>query len=231
MTGSGGIEPGRVFRDARPFYVRFRLGQNRRGPVAHDAISTIIRPWDREGMTTPEQSSSAESGADDDRADRPPERSDDPIDESEAPGAVLGRPRVITAEISRDRGWKSMVHVVLERGGQTSEARQDAIGEEIVLLRCAAETTLDALHGLLGGTPRFALVGAKRVLAFDSAVILTCVRTVGGRPRKLIGCVPISEDPVLAVARAILHATNRIVEALPNGERDDADGTPAESEP
>ena len=131
---------------------------------------------------------------------------------------------MITAEISRDRGWKSIVHVVLERDGQTSEARQDAIGEEIVLLRCAAETTLEALHGLLGGPPRFALVGAKRVLAFDSAVILTCVRTVGGRPRKLIGCVPINEDPVLAVARAVLHATNRIIEALPNREDDDDGG-------
>lgn len=135
---------------------------------------------------------------------------------------------MVTAEISRDRGWKSMVHVVLERQGRTAEARQDAIGEEIVLLRCAAETTLDALQELLGGPPRFALVGAKRVLAFDSAVILACVRTVGGRPRKLIGCVPISEDPVLAVARAILHATNRIVEALPNAERATVDSSDTE---
>jgi hypothetical protein len=118
-----------------------------------------------------------------------------------------------------------LVHVVLEREGRTAEAQQDAIGEEILLIRCAAETTLDALHQLLGGPARFALVGAKRVLAFDSAVILTCIRTVGGRPRKIIGCVPINEYPVLAVARAILHATNRIVEALPNAETStDADG-------
>lgn len=169
-------------------------------------------------MTTPEQSSSADSAPGDERADAPSHDTDSPDTPTASTRDYRGRPRVVTAEISRDRGWKSIVHVVLERGGVTAEARQDAIGEEIVLLRCAAETTIAALHDLLGGQERFALVGAKRVLAFDSAVILACVRTVGGRPRKLIGCVPITEDPVLAVARAILHATNRVVEALPNGD-------------
>ncbi|MFV1986174.1 MAG: hypothetical protein ACC682_02775 [Gemmatimonadota bacterium] len=182
-------------------------------------------------MTTPEQSSTAGSDADDDRVEAPPETADPSTQDLSGSPALLGRPRVVTAEISRDRGWKSIVHVVLEREGLTSESQQDAIGEEIVLLRCAAETTLDALHQLLGDSTRFALVGAKRVLAFDSAVILVCVRTVGGRPRKLIGCVPINEDPVLAVARAILHATNRIVEALPNVEADPSDDAADQAEP
>jgi len=167
-------------------------------------------------MTTPEQSSSAGPG---DQAGAPPgaphESAPPTIDELSFP-PLAGRPRVIRAELSQDRGWKSHVEIVLEREGRQAEIRRDAIGEEIALLRCAAESTLDALNELLGGPPRFALVGAKRVVAFDSAVILACVRTLGGRPRKLIGCVPFTEDPVLAVARAVLHATNRIVEALPN---------------
>lgn len=167
-------------------------------------------------MTTPEQSSSAGPG---DEAGAPhgaPHESAPPsIDDLSFP-PLAGRPRVIRAELSQDRGWKSHVEIVLEREGRQAEVRRDAIGEEIALFRCAAESTIDALNELLGGPPRFALVGAKRVLAFDSAVILACVRTLGGRPRKLIGCVPITEDPVLAVARAVLHATNRIVEALPN---------------
>lgn len=117
-----------------------------------------------------------------------------------------------------------MVEVALERAGHTSEARQSTIGEEIVVLRCAAETTLAALHGLLGDPDRFVLVGVKRVLAFDSAVILACVRPLDGQPPKLVGCVPIDEDPVLAVAHAILHATNRIVESLPNGPADSEAG-------
>ena len=163
-------------------------------------------------MTTPEHGSSGPD-TNDDHAGLPLEQLDDAIEDT----VSAGRPRVVTAEISRDRGWKSMVQVVIEREGRTAEARKDAVGEELVLFRCAAEATLDALHDLLGPPERFALVGAKRVLAFDSAVVLACVRTVGGRPRKLIGCVPMQEDAVLAVARAVLHATNRIVEGLPNG--------------
>jgi hypothetical protein len=167
-------------------------------------------------MTIPEQSSSAEPG---DEAGTPsgmPHDAPEPsIDDLDFP-PLAGRPRVIRAELARSQGWKSAVEIVLERGDRRAEVKKDAIGEEVVLFRCAAECTIEAINELLAGPPRFALVGAKRVLAFDSAVILACVRIFGGSPRKLIGCVPITEDPVLAVARAVLHATNRIVEALPN---------------
>lgn len=173
-------------------------------------------------MTTPEQSSSADSDPDAPDHDASPETPDNPLDEltddamEDHLDRTLGRPRVVTAELSRDRGWNSVVEVVLERGGRTAAARRNAVGEEAVLFRCAAETTLAALHDLLGSPERFALVGAKRIVAFDSAVVLACVRTLTGRPRKLIGCVPVGEDPILAVARSILHATNRILEAIPN---------------
>lgn len=124
----------------------------------------------------------------------------------------------------RDKGWNAVVRVRLARGETYAEAVRDAVGEEAVVLRCAAEATLDALHSLMGPPTRFALVGAKRMLAFDAAVLLACVRTVSGPPRKLIGCVPIREDPVVAVARAVLHATNRIIEAIPNADGYDGPG-------
>lgn len=181
-------------------------------------------------MTTPEQSSSAESNPDAPDPDAPPD-APDPATDERADDAIeddldrsLGRPRVVTAEISRDRGWNSAVEVVLERGGRTASARRNAVGEEAVLFRCAAETTLAALDELLGSPERFALVGAKRIHAFDSAVVLACVRTLTGRPRKLIGCVPVGDDAILAVARAILHATNRILEAIPNASDEEAPG-------
>lgn len=173
-------------------------------------------------MTTPEQSSSADSNPDAPDPDAPPAAPDHSLEKltddaiEDHLDRSLGRPRVVTAELSRDRGWNSVVEVVLERGGRTASARRNAVGEEAVLFRCAAETTLAALHDLLGSPDRFALVGAKRILAFDSAVVLACVRSLTGRPRKLIGCVPVGEDPILAVARAILHATNRILEVIPN---------------
>lgn len=172
-----------------------------------------------EGMTTPENNPpSAPPAAPDlpDDHESPPSSSQDAL---AAPRAIAaGRPRVLEADVRRDRGWDAVVRVVLERGGVRVESEREAVGEEAVVLRCAAEATLDALGELIGGDPRFALIGAKRMLAFDAAVLLACVRTLEGPPRKLIGCVPIQDDAVEAVARAVLHATNRIVESIPNAE-------------
>lgn len=212
----------RVFRGTRPTYVRIDGPADPPEVPWTAPIQRRFRSRDSEGMTTPEQSSSAGSNPDAPDHDAPPDAPDHPMDDP-ADDAIedeldrsLGRPRVVTAEISRDRGWNSVVEVVLERGGRTASARRNAVGEEAVLFRCAAETTLAALDDLLGSPERFALVGAKRIHAFDSAVVLACVRTLTGRPRKLIGCVPVGDDAILAVARAILHATNRILEAIPN---------------
>lgn len=178
-------------------------------------------------MTTPEQNSSAESrpGDEPDSIDAP-DREADEADRTPKPDH--GRPRIVRAEISRDRGWNSVVEIVLERGDRTIVARRDAVGEETVLFRCAAETTLEAIHRLLGPPERFALVGAKRIAAFDASVVLACVRTMAGPPRRLIGCIPIEgEDAVLAVARAIVNATNRLVSAVPNTPETEAEAGPS----
>ena len=165
-------------------------------------------------MTTPEHSPPP---APSDDADAPePSASKDRQTPETTPAADAGRPRVLEAGAERGRGWEAVVRVVLERGGVRATSERKAVGEEAVLFRCTAEATLEALEELLGGRTRFALVGAKRMLAFDSAVLLACVRTLEEEPRKLIGCVPIQDDAVEAVARAVLHATNRMVEAIPN---------------
>jgi len=158
----------------------------------------------REGMTTPE--------------DAVPETSDvEPSDLAAAPRTIsAGRPRIATAVVETDRGWHAVVKIVLERDGVLGEAQREAVGEEAVVLRCVAEATLDAIASLTGQSEQFALVGIKRVLAFDSAVLLACVRTLEGGPRKLLGCVPIQDDTTAAAASAVLNATNRIVETMPN---------------
>ncbi len=115
-----------------------------------------------------------------------------------------------------------MVRVVVARGGIEQAAERQVVGEEGVVLRSVAEATLDAVAALSGGEHQFALVGVKRLLAFDPAVLLVCVRTIHGPPRKLIGCVPVEDDPVIAVARSVMHATNRIVESTGDAPTGDA---------
>lgn len=144
----------------------------------------------------------------------------EPSTESDLPpvpnSSSAGRPKIVEAVVDTDRGWNAVVKIVLERSGATAQTEREAVGEEAVVLRCVAEATLDAIAALTGAPEQFALVGVKRVLAFDSAVLLACVRTLEGGPRKLLGCVPIQEDVVSAAARAVLNATNRIVETMPN---------------
>lgn len=183
-----------------------------------------------EGMTTPEKHPQpATPAAPDAPGDHEP-ASPSPKEASTEPRVIgAGRPRVVEADVRRDRGWDAVVRIVLERGDTRVEAEREAVGEEAMVLRCAAEATLEALTRLMGAPPRFALIGAKRMLAFDAAVLLACVRTLEGPPRKLIGCVPIQDDPVEAVAKAVLHATNRIVEAIPNAGPEDGPGTSDES--
>lgn len=176
-------------------------------------------------MTTTEQSPSSDRT---ERADSEPDLPDpsdldvsDPRetrDPAPGPAPALGggpRPRLVATELTRDQGSNAIIRVVLERAGIEREAEQRGIGEETVIYRCAALATLKALHGLIDRPGHFELVGVKRVPAFDASVVLACVRTTSGRPRKLIGCVPLADDPIAGVAQAVLHATNRVVEAMP----------------
>lgn len=140
--------------------------------------------------------------------------------------ATGARARLVSAELTRDQGSNAVIRVELERGGRHRAAERRAIGDEMVLLRGAALTTLDALEELLGEFGRFELVGVKRILAFDAAVILACIRAPTDPPGKLIGCVPADENGIGAAVRAVLHATNRLVEAMPN----DAAGPPTSGE-
>ena len=118
-----------------------------------------------EGMTTPENNPPSAPPATPDLPDdhgSPPSSSHDVPAEPRLIGA--GRPRLLEAEVRRDRGWDAMVRVVRERGGVEVESEREAVGEEAMVLRCAAEATLDALRELIGGEARFALIGAKRIL-------------------------------------------------------------------
>lgn len=164
--------------------------------------------------------------------------SDDPAARPTSTGASGGagprgtgrRARLVSAELTRDQGSNAVIRVELERGGRHRAAERRAIGDEMVLLRSAALATLDALSDLLGEFGPFELVGVKRILAFDAAVILACVRAPADPPGKLLGCVPADESGIGAAARAVLHATNRLAEAMPEEPPPPSSGAERESE-
>jgi hypothetical protein len=176
-------------------------------------------------MTTPEDDTTREDGAPDERPDpsvpagstQEPARAPTPLSASPADEGT-GRPRIVSAELDVDQRSSAIIRVGLQRGRLETAAETEAVGEEMVVLRRAAEATLEALHDMLGLPGHFDLVGVKRILAFDSPVILVGLRIATGRPRTLIGCVPAGDNLTRAVAEAVLNATNRLVEALPNAQ-------------
>lgn len=148
-----------------------------------------------------------------------------PTGGEEAEGEVAGRPRLVTCRAERERGSRVRVRVELERDGKSFGSEREGVGEEVILLRLAAEATLEALNACIGRPGHFELVGAKRLQAFDMQVALVCVRRSDDPAQMLLGCVPDTEGLVGAASTAALHATNRLVERM--GSREGA--TPDES--
>ena len=174
-------------------------------------------------MTTLEENTTREDGAPEKRADPdvPAGSTEERAPAPSSPGVTpakedAGRPKIVSAELDVDQRSSAIIRVGLQRGGLETTAETEAVGEEMVVLRRAAEATLQALHDMLGLPGHFELVGVKRIHAFDSPVILVGLRMTTGRPRTLIGCVPARDNLTRAVAEAVLNATNRLVEALPN---------------
>ena len=152
-----------------------------------------------------------------------PSTEDSPVSSFSDPDAVGGgRPTLLEAELTRERGSRLRVRVVLLRGERRVEEELQGVGDEVIELRLAAEATITALDRLIDRPGFFELVGIKQLHAFDAQVVLVCVRTGPGFPTKLIGCVPAPRTLVRGVAMAVLHATNRLVEAMgdPDAESD-----------
>lgn len=176
-------------------------------------------------MTTLEEKTTPDDGSPEERPDLPPPHgsSDTETDPTASPGVTSshegpGRPKIVAAELDVDQRSSAVIRVGLMRGEVATAAQTEAVGEEMVVLRRAAEATLQALHDMLGLPGHFELVGVKRILAFDSPVILVGLRSSTPRPQTLIGCVPAGGNLTRSVAEAVLNATNRLVEAIPSPE-------------
>ena len=132
------------------------------------------------------------------------------------------RLRFVSSELSRTPGSGAEVTVTLslrdaagietEYSGETS-----GVGADLLEPRLAVLATLDAIGQATRRPDYFRLVGIKMVPAFDTRVVLVCVRTVEDQPVQVVGAVPSGGDLAHTAATATLDATNRLVARLLQG--------------
>lgn len=82
-------------------------------------------------------------------------------------------------------------------------------------LRLAALATLQAITQATGGALTFELIGVKPVRAFDTTVMMVAVFAQhGGDVTRIVGAAIVEDDQLVATARAVLHAANRLSSPL-----------------
>lgn len=143
------------------------------------------------------------------------------------------RLQLVAAESSRTPGSRIDVHVTLalqdpEEGSSESESRYvgeaSGVGDVILEPRLAVEATLGAIAEATGDPEYFRLVGIKVVHAFDTRVVLVCLRTSDDRSAQVVGAVPLRGEMARTAAMAALDATNRLVAILLHQSEDETAG-------
>lgn len=136
------------------------------------------------------------------------------------------RLRFVSAESSRTPGSRIDVHVTLalqdpDKDTDEAEVRYageaSGVGDVILEPRLAVEATLAAIAEATGDPGYFRLVGIKVVHAFDTRVVLVCLRTSNDRSVQVVGAVPLTGEKAemaRTAAKAALDATNRLVAIL-----------------
>ena len=130
------------------------------------------------------------------------------------------RLRFVSAEASKTPGSRIDVRVTLAlRATEDAPERQfvgeaSGVGDVILEPRLAVEATLAAIAEATGDPGYFRLVGIKVVPAFDTRVVLVCLRTSDERSAQVVGAVPLRGAMARTAATAALDATNRLVGGL-----------------
>lgn len=121
------------------------------------------------------------------------------------------RLRFVSVELERLPGSRTRISVTLDDAGETFREEAEAVGGSQVELRLAARATLSAIGSALGRPDFVRLVGLKQVHAFDADIVLVAVRTADRPGRRLVGAVPVEDDPCRTAAVATLDAVNRVL--------------------
>ncbi|MBA2566083.1 MAG: hypothetical protein H0V09_11780 [Gemmatimonadetes bacterium] len=133
----------------------------------------------------------------------------------DAAGGAWARRRLKLVSVgrSRDGEFRCRARVVLEDPGHGPfEGEAELPFSEQNYHRVAAQATLQALRRAGGETLPLRLVGLRLLRIFDTPLVAVQVGlpTEGGE-RLLLGIAVATDDPGTGAARAVLHATNRIV--------------------
>ena len=124
------------------------------------------------------------------------------------------RLRLVSCRLERAAGATSRV---------TAEFAEPATGEPLICrqegvtcvggdLRLAALATLDALTHCIDGALRFELIGVKPMRAFDTnLMVVALLAHQNGTVTRVVGTAIAENDQLDGVARATLHAVNRLV--------------------
>lgn len=128
------------------------------------------------------------------------------------------RIRFVSSNLCSTPDARACVRVVLADGKKRFRAEADGVGGETVVMRLAVEAAIETLHSITDTAGRLQLVGIKLVHAFDGGVVLVCLNSTLWPEAKLLGAVPVRDSIEEAAARAVLAATNRLVEKPGIGE-------------
>ncbi len=138
-----------------------------------------------------------------------------PLPPDPPPDAARTRRRLKLAAVERERlgEFTCRARVLLESpAGDPFEGRAELPLNEQNYVRVVCQATLVALDGFLGGSGDLKLLGLRSLRIFDTAVVAVQVaRREGGREKLLLGIAVAAEDTAFGAARAVLHATNRLV--------------------
>ena len=97
--------------------------------------------------------------------------------------------------------------------GKRFTGSAEGITSELGVLRCAADATTQALELAVDKRAKLDLQGVTTIKAFDTVVVVVSIAsTIDGHTQRVVGSTVVDGDPGRAAVRAVLSATNRLLE-------------------
>ena len=124
-----------------------------------------------------------------------------------------GRLKLAAVERRRASEFVCRARVTLEApDGAAYEGEASLPLNDQNYLRVACLATIEALERVLGGEGELRLLGLRSLRVFDTGIVAVQIALrSSSHERLLLGIAVADEDSAVGAARAVLHATNRLV--------------------